>query len=427
MAKPIKPLNPSQVQNARPKEAPYKLRDGNGLYLLVSPGGGKAWRHEYRRPVGGQRNTISLGTYPEVPLSRARERLAEARRLLAEGCDPSDHRKAQRQAHAARAANSLEVIAREYQAKKAQERTEGTAARAEAWMEQHVFPLIGARPIDEIEAPELLAVLQRMVKRGTIDSANRVRAELSGVFCYAIATGRAKRDSAHDLRHALPKHTKTHFASMTRPDDIADLLKAIDGYMGDPLTLAALKLSPMLFQRPGELRGMEWAEVNLDGAEWRIPGPRQKLPRAQKENPRTPDHVVPLPVQAVAVLRELKELTGRGKYVFAGRLTPTRPMSENTVRSALRRLGYTNEQITPHGFRHMASTHLNEMGWNPDAIERQLSHRIAGGSVRATYNQAEYMQERRELMQGWADRLDALRTGSNVVPIGRKRAQVRRR
>ncbi len=422
MAKPIKPLNPSQVQNAKPKEAPYKLRDGNGLYLLVSPGGGKAWRHEYRRPVSGQRNTISLGTYPEVPLSRARERHAEARRLLAERCDPSDHRKAQREAHAARTANSLEVIAREYQAKKAKERTEGTAARAEAWMEQHVLPLIGARPIDEIDAPELLAVLQRMVKRGTVDSANRVRAELSGVFCYAIATGRAKRDPAHDLRHALPKHTKTHFASMTRPDDIADLLKAIDGYMGDPLTLAALKLSPMLFQRPGELRGMEWVEVNLDGAEWRIPAKRQKLPKAQKENPRTPDHVVPLPVQAVAILRELDELTGRGKYVFPGRVTPTRPMSENTVRSALRRLGYTNEQITPHGFRHTASSQLNELGWNPDAIERQLSHRVAGGSVRATYNQAEYLPERRELMQAWADRLDALRTGSNVVPIGRKRA-----
>lgn len=422
MAKIIKPLSPSQVQNAKPKEAAYKLRDGNGLYLLVSPNSSKAWRYEYRRPVTGQRNTVSMGTYPEITLSRARERLAEARRLLAEGCDPGENRKAQRQAHAARAANSLEVIAREYQAKKAKERTEGTASRAMAWMEQHVFPLIGARPIEEIEAPELLTVLQRMVKRGTIDSASRVRAELSGVFCYAIATGRANRDPAHALRHALPKHTKIHFASMTRPDDIADLLKAIDGYMGDPLTMAALKLSPMLFQRPGELRGMEWAEVKLDVAEWRIPAKRQKLPKAQKENPRTPDHVVPLSVQAVSILRELNELTGRGKYVFPGRVTPTRPMSENTVRSALRRLGYTNEQITPHGFRHMASSQLNELGWNPDAIERQLSHRVAGGSVRATYNQAEYLPERRELMQAWADRLDALRTGSNVVPIGRKRA-----
>lgn len=420
MAKIIKPLSPSQVQNAKLKEKPYKLRDGNGLYLLASPNGSKAWRYEYRRPVTGQRNTLSFGTYPEITLSRARERLAEARRLLAEGCDPGDHRKAQRQAHAMRSANSLEVIAREYQAKKSKERTEGTASRAKAWMEQHVFPLIGARPIDEIEVPELLAVLQRMVKRGTIDSANRVRAELSGVFSYAITTGRAKRDPAHDLRHALPKHTKTHFASMTHADDIADLLKAIDGYMGDPLTLAALKLSPMLFQRPGELRGMEWAEVNLDGSEWRIPAKRQKLPKAQKENPRTPDHVVPLSHQAVAVLREIHELTGRGRFVFAGRVTPTRPMSENTVRSALRRLGYTNEQITPHGFRHMASTKLNEMGWNPDAIERQLSHRVAGGSVRATYNQAQYLDERRELMQAWADRLDALRTGSNVIPIRRR-------
>jgi integrase len=420
MPKRLVPLSPSAVANARPQATPYTLRDGFGLLLIVQPEGGKLWRFDYRRPDTGRRNTLSLGTYPDVSLKRAREKRDEARKLLADGIDPGAQRQANRQANAAKSANSLEVIAREYQTKKASERTEGTASRAQPWMEQHVFPLIGTRPIDEVEAPELLAVLQRMVKRGTVDSANRVRAELSGVFRYAISTGRAARDPAGDLRDALPRHTKTHFASVTDAADIADLLRAIDGYTGDPRTLAALKLSPLLFQRPGELRGMEWSELDLDAAEWRIPSARQKLPKAQKENPRTPAHVVPLPSQAVAILRELHALTGRGRYVFAGVRTRARPMSENTVNAALRRMGYTSDRMTAHGFRHMASTRLNEMGWNPDAIERQLSHRVAGGTVRGTYNQAQYLDERRKLVQAWADYLDSLRAGGNVVPIHRK-------
>lgn len=410
-------LTPSAVQNAKPQTKPYKLHDERGLFLLVTPAGGKLWRFKYRRPVTKKENLLALGAFPDLSLKRAREKREEARTLLADDIDPGAQRQAVKAASVAAAANSMEVVAREYLAMKAGQRTPGTASRAQAWMEQHVFPLIGARPMDEIEAPELLAVLQRMVKRGTVDSANRVRAEMSGMFRYAIATGRAKRDPAHDLRDALPRHTKRHFASLTKPAEIADLLRALDGYTGDPLTLAALKLSPLLFQRPGELRAMEWVELDLDAAEWRIPAARQKLPRAMKENPRTPDHVVPLPTQAVAILHELQPLSGRGRYVFAGKLTPTRPMSENTVRNALRRMGYTNEQITPHGFRHMASTRLNEMGWNPDAIERALSHNVAGGSVRGTYNQAQYMDERRRMAQAWADYLDGLRTSANVVPI----------
>ena len=402
-------LTSSEVVNAKPKSSPWKLYDERGLFLLVTPSGGKLWRWKYRRPNGGKENLLSFGAFPDVSLKRAREKRDEARAVLADGIDPGVQKKARLAASASATANSLEVIAREYQTKKASERTEGTAHRARAWLEQHVFPVIGTRPIAEIEAPELLSVLQRMVKRGTVDSANRVRAELSGVFRYAIATGRAKRDPAGDLRDALPRHTKTHFASMTEAADIAGLLRAIDGYTGDPRTLAALKLSPMLFQRPGELRGMEWGELDLEAAEWRIPAARQKLPRAQKENPRTPDHVVPLPSQAVAILRELHGLTGRGRYVFSGLRTPARPMSENTVNAALRRMGYASDQMTAHGFRHMASTRLNEMGWNPDAIERQLSHRVAGGVVRGTYNQAQYLDERRKLVQAWADYLDGLR------------------
>ncbi|MDE2382810.1 MAG: integrase arm-type DNA-binding domain-containing protein [Xanthomonadaceae bacterium] len=410
------PLTDVAIRKAKPADKPQRLFDGGGLYLEVAPTGGKLWRWKYRH--GGKEKRLALGAYPAVGLADARESCAAARKLLAAGIDPGEQRKAGKAAGEERAANSLEVVTREYLAKMAAHRTEGTAKRAQAWMEQHVFPKLGARPIADVEAPELLEVLQRMVNRGTVDSANRVRVELSGVFRYAIATGRAKRDPAADLRGALPKHTKTHFASLTDAADIAGLLHAIDGYMGDPRTLAALKLSPLLFQRPGELRMMGWAELDLDASEWRIPAARQKLSKAQKENPRTPDHVVPLPSQAVTILRELHAMTGRGRYVFSGLRSPARPMSENTVGAALRRMGYTSDQMTAHGFRHMASTRLNEMGWNPDAVERQLSHRLAGGTVRNTYaGQAQFLAERRQMMQAWADYLDGLRASANVVPI----------
>jgi len=414
-----KPLSPSEVANAKPGPKPYKLPDGGGMFLLVNPDGSKLWRWRYRRPVVGTENMLGLGIYPEVKLAQARQRREEARALVAQGIDPGAQRKAEKAAGAERAANSLEVVTRAYQEMKAGQRTKGTSDRCKAWMETHVFPYVGARPVAEIEAPELLACLQRLVKAGKLESADRIRSELSAVFRYAIAAGIAKRDPAHDLRGALPKATKRHFASITDTGQIADLLRAMDDYTGDPVTLAALRLSPILFQRPGEIRQMEWIELDLDAGEWRIPAAKQKLSRAEKENPRTPAHVVPLPSQAVAILRDLHSLTGRSSYVFAGKVSSKRPMSENTVRQALRRLGYGNEQMTPHGFRHMASTRLNEMGWNPDAIERQLSHRD-GNKIRGTYNQAQYLAERRKMMQAWADYLDGLRTGANVVPLRSK-------
>ena len=420
MPKPIKPLSPSEVTNAKRQAEPYKLRDGGGLYLLVKPDGAKLWRLDYRRPVTSKRNTLSLGAYPEVPLKRARERREEARALLADGIDPGMQRKAEKAAGVERAANSLEVVVRAYQAMKARQRTEETAKRSTAWMVQHVFPHIGGRPVAEVEAPELLAVLQKLVRAGKLDSAERIRSELSAAFRYAIAAGIAKRDPAHDLRGALPRATKQHFASITEPAQIADLLHAIDGYSGDPVTLAALKLSPLLFQRPGEIRQMEWAELDLDAGEWRIPAAKQKLRKAEKESPRTLPHVVPLAPQATALLRELQPLTGRFRYVFVGKASRQRPMSENTVRLALRRLGYDNETMTAHGFRHMASTRLNELGWNPDAIERQLSHKD-GNRIRGTYNQAQYMDERRHMMLAWADYLDALRINANVIPLSARR------
>jgi len=242
---------------------------------------------------------------------------------------------------------------------------------------------------------------------------------MGSVFRYAIATGRAKHDPVADLRDALPKAQATNFAALTKPDDIAALLRAIDGYQGSAVTRAALLLSPMVFQRPGEIRQAEWANIDLEAAEWRVPAPVQKLTKAQKDNPRTPDHIVLLSTQAVALLREIQPLTGRGRYVFPGARDRDRPMSNNAVRSALRRLGYLGDEMTAHGFRHMASTRLHEMSsWNTDAIEAALSHKMPG--VRGVYaGRAQFLDERRRMMQAWADYLDVLRTGANVVPLKR--------
>ena len=421
MPKRIIPLTPSQVANAKPQVTPYKLRDGSGLLLLVNPDKAKLWRLDYRRPSSGTRNTLSLGSYPAVSLAKAREKAREVRVLLADGIDPGAQRAALKRAGAEQAANSFEVVAREWLAVKSPEWMEETAKRATGWLENNVFPIIGKRPITELEynAPELLVVLQRMVKRGAVDSAHRVREHMGSVFRYAIATGRAKHDPVADLRDALPKAQATNFAALTKPDDIAALLRAIDGYQGSAVTRAALLLSPMVFQRPGEIRQAEWANIDLEAAEWRVPAPVQKLTKAQKDNPRTPDHIVLLSTQAVALLREIQPLTGRGRYVFPGARDRDRPMSNNAVRSALRRLGYLGDEMTAHGFRHMASTRLHEMSsWNTDAIEAALSHKMPG--VRGVYaGRAQFLDERRRMMQAWADYLDVLRTGANVVPLKR--------
>jgi integrase len=419
MPKRIEPLSPSAVQNAKPQTEPHKLRDGHGLYLLVEPAGGKLWRFDYRRPSTGKRNTLSLGSYPDVSLKRAREKREEASRLLADGIDPGENRRAQKRVASVRAANSFEAVAEEWVLARSVDWVDEHTAKIRAWLGQHVNPSIGSVPVAELEAPEILEMLRKLVARGTLNTAGRVREMVSAVFRFAIATGRAKHDYAADLRDALPKPTKVNFASLTEPKDVGDLLRAIDGYQGSPITLAALKLAPLLFQRPGELRAAEWTEFDLEKAEWRIPAARQKLKKAAKNNPRTPPHIVPLSTQAVALLGELRALTGRSRYLFPGVRTKRRPMSENTVNAALRRLGYTKEQMTGHGFRHMASTRLNEMGWNPDAVERQLSHRDSN-EVRGTYNQAKYLAERTKMMQAWADYLDGLRTGAKVVPIKRR-------
>ena len=398
-------LTPSTVANAKPQATPYKLADERGMYLLVQPNGSRWWRFNYRRPGTGKRNTLSLGTYPDVSLKQARERRDEARKLIADGIDAASKRQAERSADA----ESFEAIAREWHAKHSAKWTQSYATNLLRRLEVNVFPYIGNRPIAGLLAPDILAVLRRIEARGVIETAHRVHQYIGLVFRYAVATGRATADASAALRGAIPTAPKVHLASIKEPAKVGQLLRDLDAYAGHPVTRAALQLAPLLFVRPGELRHAEWAEIDTDKAEWRIPAHKMKM--------RAP-HIVPLSTQAVAILRELHPLTGRRQYVFPSLHSGTRCMSENTVNVALRRMSYDRTMMTGHGFRSMASTLLNEQGWNRDAIERQLAH-AERDAVRAAYNYAEHLPERRRMMQAWSDYLDGLRKGADVVPIRR--------
>ena len=397
------PLNDIACKQAKPREKAYKLADAKGLYLEVAPSGGKWWRLKYR--IGGKEKRISLGVYPEVSLKEAREKCDVARKQIASGIDPSDQRKAAKLAGAEDAANSFEVVAREWFAKYSPSWVASHSTKIIRRLEKDIFPWIGNRPISTVTAPDLLAALRRIESRGAIETAHRAQQNCGQIFRYAIATGRAERDPAADLRGALAPVKEKHHASITDPKAIGELLRAISGYQGSFITMCALRLAPLFFVRPGELRKAEWAEFNLDGAEWRIPAERMKM-REQ--------HIVPLSSQALAILKELQPITGKGRYVFPGARTNGRPMSENTVNAALRRLGYASDEMTGHGFRSMASTLLNEQGWHRDAIERQLAH-AERNAVRAAYNYAEHLPERRRMMQAWADYLDAITVSENIV------------
>ncbi|MES2403166.1 MAG: integrase arm-type DNA-binding domain-containing protein [Pseudomonadota bacterium] len=400
-------MTPSAVTNAKPQAKPYKLADERGMFLLVQPNGSRWWRFKYRRPDTHKENLLSLGTFPDVSLRKARERRDEARRLLADGIDPGDKRKAEQAA----GAESFEAIAREWFAKYSPNWAPGHSSKIIRRLELDVFPWIGGKPIASITAPDVLAVLRRIESRGVIETAYRAKTNIGQVMRYAIATGRANLDPTPSLRGALAPSPERHHATITDPDRIGELLRAIDSYAGDYTTRAALLLAPLAFVRPGELRHAEWAEVDLDAGEWRIPADKMKM--------RAP-HIVPLASQAVAILRDLQPLTGAGRYVFPGVRTRARPMSENTVNAALRRMGFDKGTMTGHGFRSMASTLLNEQGWHRDAIERQLAH-AERDAVRAAYNYAEHLPERRKMMQAWADYLDTLRAGTRkVVPIKHK-------
>jgi len=409
MPKRADPLTPSAVANAKPQAKPYKMPDGRGMFLLVNPDGSKLWRWRYRRPVTGTENMLALGAYPETPLRLAREKREEARALLADGIDPGEHRKAEKAAGVERAANSFEVVAREWLGK--QTWVEHYRVKVEAWMANDVYPYIGGRPVAELTAPEFLRVGRRMEERGALESAHRVLQTCGQVMRYAIATGRADRNPVADLKGAIASPAERHRAAITDPAVLGGLLRAIEGYTGDITTRAALQLSALLFVRPGELRHAEWAEFDLDAGEWNIPAGKMKM--------RQP-HLVPLCEQAVAILRELQPLTGRGQYVFPGGRSPRRPMSNNAINAALRRMGYGTDTMTAHGFRATARTILDEvLGYRPDFIEHQLAHAVKDPNGRA-YNRTAHLLERRKMMQGWADYLDALRIGGDVVPFKRR-------
>ncbi|MBD5805329.1 Prophage CP4-57 integrase [Azoarcus sp. Aa7] len=406
------PLSDVAIRTAKPGPKPLKLSDAGGLYLLLNPSGAKWWRLDYR--FGGKRKTLSMGVYPDVTLKLARERRDEARRRIADGIDPGEHRKATKKARAEVAANSFEAVAREWYARQATVLKDSTKDKLLRRLEVDVLPYIGARPVSELAAPDLLAIIKRIEGRGAFDIAKRMHNACGRIFRYAVAHGLCARDPSRDieLRDVLQPVAIRHHASLTNPKDVGGLLRAIDGFTGAFTTRCALQLAPLMFVRPGELRHAEWSEFDFDKSEWRIPAEKMKMEE---------QHIVPLSRQAVAVLREIQHLTRAGRYVFPSERGGGRPMSENTVNAALRRMGYTSNEMTGHGFRSMASTLLHELGYPHQVIERQLAHGERN-QVAAAYNFAEYLPERRVMMQQWADYLDKLKKGADVISLDKGNA-----
>ena len=402
------PLTNTSIRNAKPAEKAKKLFDSRGLYLEVAPSGGKWWRFKYR--FGGKEKRLSLGVYPDVSLKDARDRRDEARKLLANEIDPSENRKAQKAAKVERAGNSFEVVAREWFAKHSPNWVASHADRIISRLERDIFPWIGNSAIAEIAAAQLLEVIRRIEQRGALETAHRALGNCGQVFRYAVATGRAVRDPSGDLRGALPPVKSKHFAAVTEPDKVADLLKAIDGYEGTLTVRCALRLAPLIFVRPGELRHAQWKDINLDTAEWRYIVTKTDT-----------QHIVPLSDQAVEILQDLKPLTENGRYVFPSARNPKgdKPMSDNAILAAMRSMGINKEEMSGHGFRAMARTILDEvLGFRPDYIEHQLAHAVRDPNGRA-YNRTAHLPERRKMMQEWADYLDNLKTGAKVIPISR--------
>ncbi|MBR8070068.1 integrase arm-type DNA-binding domain-containing protein [Burkholderia cenocepacia] len=407
------PLTDTTIRNTKPAEKPVKLFDGGGLFLLVTPAGQRYWRLKYR--AAGKEKLLALGVYPEVTLATARRKRDEAREKLAAGIDPSEAKKAEKRTVRLNAENSFEAVAREWHAKYALTWSESHGSRILRRLEVDAFPWIGGKPIADLAPPDVLDALRRVEKRGALETAHRLHANISQVCRYAVATGRAQRDVTADLRGALPPVQQEHMAALTDPKQVAELLRAIDGYQGTFPVICALRLAPLLFQRPGELRAAEWAELDLDARIWEIPSDRMKRTKQGKASGGA--HIVPLSSQAVAVLRELHALTGNGRFLFPSVRTKDRPMSDNTINGALRRLGYDGDTMTGHGFRAMARTILDEVLGLPAAIiEAQLAHAVKDPLGRA-YNRTAHLPQRREMMQQWADYLDRLKAGANVIEI----------
>ena len=388
------------------KPAGDKHTDGGGMYLLVKAGG-KYWRMDYA--YAGKRKTLALGIYPDVTLADARERRTEARKLLAKDIDPGAVKRQEKQAKADAAANTFESVARDWLDKTAAKRAEITQLKVKTWLEKDAFPYIGKMPISTIGPRDVLdKVVRKLEARGAIDTAHRLKQLCGQVFRYAVVIGLAERDVTADLRDALTAKIIGHHAAITEPKELGDLMRSIFAYTGHPCTVAALKLAPLVFVRPGELRTAEWAEIDLDGAEWRIPGSKMKM---------KVDHIVPLSTQAVEILRSVQPITGHGRYVFPSLRTGERPMSENTLTAALRGMGYAGDVHTAHGFRATARTIMDEvLNERVDLIEHQLSHAVKDANGRA-YNRTAHLPARREMMQRWADYLDRLRIGAEVIPL----------
>ncbi|ABB75476.1 Integrase [Nitrosospira multiformis ATCC 25196] len=397
-------LTDTAIRNTKSADKPLKLTDERGLYLLLKPNGSRWWRFDYR--YGGKRKTLSMGVYPDVSLKDARNRRDEARKLLASDVDPGENRKAVKAAKLEKTTNSFEVITREWYAKFSPTWNESHGERIIRRFERDIFPWIGSKPISEIAAPELLATVRRIESRGAVETAHRALGNCGQVFRYAIATARATRDISADLRGALPPVKGEHFAAITEPKQVGALLRAIDGYTGSHVVRCALRLAPLVFVRPGELRKAEWKDIDLDGGEWRYTVTKTNTP-----------HIVPLSTQAVEILKELQALTGRSRFVFPGARTNGRPMSDNAILAALRRMGIDKEEMSGHGFRAMARTILDEvLGVRPDFIEHQLAHSVRDPNGRA-YNRTAHLPERRKMMQQWADYLDKLKAGAEIIPL----------
>lgn len=399
------PLTDSAIKTAKPKDKPYKLSDTHGMYLLINPSGSKLWRLKYR--VEGKEKGLAFGAYPAVTLSQARQRRDEARQQLAEGIDPSEHKKAAKVAQKVEGL-TFEALAREWYAYNAPRWAEATAYKSKLYLDNDLIPVIGARPIKAITRPELVELVRKVEARGTLNAAGKIRQWLGQIFRYGLARGVVDANPATDLSIvAAPSKPARHHPHVTFAE-LPELLSKCEAANIHTLTRSAIRLLVLTAVRPGELRAAPWAEFDLDAATWTIPKERMKARRP---------HIVPLPRQAVAILRQIHEITGGYSLVFAG-ANPERPMSENTINKALRLAGYEGRQ-TGHGFRHLLSTELNGRGYNKDWIERQLAHGDSD-EIRGTYNHAAYVEQRREMMQAWADSIDALCAGANVVSIKRK-------
>ena len=397
-------LTDTKLRALKPKEASHRVADSNGLCIEVRPTGAKVWRYRYR--YAAKPSIVTIGEYPAMSLMQARAERDKLRALLKGGANPAQVARAERAVQAERVNSTFGAIGLELLAKRAKEGLSPGSVKRERRLIEKDLASIFETPIADVGAPILLAALRKLEQRGVVETAHRARSHAGRVFRYAIATGRAQRNPADDLAGALEQPQTKHFASLTEPERIGELLRALWAYQGSPVTCAALKLAPMLFVRPGELRQAKWADIDLNAREWRYITSKTKTA-----------HIVPLSAQAAAVLEDLWPLTKRSAYVFPGVRSSDRPMSENTVNAALRNLGFDGETIVGHGFRAMARTVLDEvLGFRPDYIEHQLAHAVRDPLGRA-YNRTAHLPERRKMMQGWADYLDSLRNSEKKVAL----------